>query len=55
MRTIFDLLYLQEVESVDLETILEVMIWLNFENQIAKKSVFEVRLLEDIIKVRFVI
>ena len=54
VRTIFDLLYVQEAESVDLETILEVMIWLNFENQIAEKSVFEVRLLEDIIKVRFV-
>ena len=54
VRTIFDLLYLQEAESVDLETILEVMIWLNFENQIAEKSNFEVKLLEDIIKVRFV-
>ena len=54
VRTIFDLLYLKEARSVDLETVLEVMIWLNFENQIAEKSNFEVRLLEDIIKVRFV-
>ena len=54
VRTIFDLLHLKEAESVDLETVLEVMIWVNFENQIAEKSNFEVKLLEDIIKVRFI-
>ena len=51
VRTMFDLLYLKVAESVDLKTILELMILLNNENQITEKSNFEVRLLEDIIKV----
>ena len=54
VRTIFDLIYEKEAASIDLATTLELMVLLNYENQINEKSNFEVKLLEDIIKVGFI-
>ena len=54
VRTMFDLIYEKEADSIDLATMLELMVLLNFENQITEKINFEVKLLEDIIKVRFI-
>ena len=53
VRTMFDIIHVKEAKSVALETVLEMMILLNYQNEITKKSNFEVKLLGDIIKVRF--